>query len=120
MSSKKKVVFPKKLKIFETVYRIKYNNGLLLWPVSKTHKKEMWVEGWTDFDTCTIHINKKLPYTEVWNTIWHEVGHVVTYNMRSPFTEKQEETIMNLFAIGCNTVIFDNRLKFDFSKILKL
>ena len=112
----KKEPFPNKLKIFASIYHIKYHKGLILWPTTKTHLKEEWVEGYTDFDKCLIYVNNDVPYIEVWNTLWHEIGHAVVYYLRSSFTKSQEEHIMNMFALGCTSVIFDNKLKFDFTK----
>ena len=113
-TNKKKLIFPTKLKILENVYKIKYIDGTIEHPDGDD------VEGWVDFITNTIHVNCKPEFVTVWNTIFHEVGHVLVEELRLPLNEKQEEMIMNLIGMGMTSVIFDNKLKFDFRKMRKL
>lgn len=109
--------FPRKIKILDTVYKIKYHNTETLIMVVDDTKEESSVNGFVDFDTCTINIRTNgRPYSEIWSDIWHEIGHVIKSYFKIKMTDDLEELFMNLFTLGCNSVIMDNELKFDFSK----
>jgi hypothetical protein len=64
---------PDKLKILDTIYYLIYSPLTFPDPNWKPESKRRrgQVEGYVDWDICTIFVHQVPVYEETWNTIWH-------------------------------------------------
>ncbi len=96
--------FPKEIKILSIPYKIEYCNN----PSNvDIHKRESMV-GQIDFWTNTIRIYIGSGCEEdVWHTIWHEVIHAIHHTLKIKWEEDKDEDIVDLLALGVNSVILE-------------
>lgn len=100
---------PLQVKIFDSVYSIEYVEAAS--DVDIMGRQTAW--GQTDEWTRSIRIYKKdLPEQEVWNTVWHEIIHIILgkfHVKRGEFEDLTDnEQVIETLATGLNTIIFDN------------
>jgi len=103
MTNKDKL--PKKVKIFNEVYSIKYVDN----PADvDVHKREA-LFGQVDYWTCIIRVyaGKERTLQSIYHTIWHEMLHAICQVLRLEELRDNEDAIDRL-ATGISGVLQDN------------
>lgn len=60
-----------------------------------------------------IRLRQGLQAVAAWQTLWHELAHVVLHDAGTPLTEKQEESVCNAFgSFGASFILAGGRFPF--------
>lgn len=100
---------PKKLNVLGFEYAVEYHADQSA--VDWKRRESLW--GQVDFQTSTIRIfdDGSRPDAEVWQTVWHEIGHVIFYICGRTFNTNEtpdEEMVVDQFASGVVSVLRNN------------
>ncbi len=102
--------YPAKLKLLDIEYQIAYVDTPS--EVDLDRRDSMW--GQTDYWSRSIRIlvNDGMLPADVWNSIWHETLHALCDHLKLRAESEGliggDETLVNLLAVGINTIVRDN------------
>jgi len=101
--------FPTVIELFSRKYTIEYLDDL-------THIDERSKEcllGYVDFIAGKIKIFYKKGTTDdvsVWQTIFHEIFHIIKKDLNVELREDKEESVVDNFALGITHFLINNKL----------
>lgn len=100
--------FPTLIELFSKKYTIEYFDDLSL--IDDRNKDCL---GYVDFISCTIKIFYKKGFTDyigVWQTLFHEVLHIIKRELNIELKEGNEENIVDTFALGIIHFLINNNI----------
>jgi len=110
---------PNKIKIFDTVFRIKYVDRLMTDSGGYIRGTVHYISGEIEI-SLKDHKNCDRCETLIWRTLWHEIFHAVLdaihrdYNTSS---ETSKEDLVCMLSSAVNTICFDNGISFKSENI---
>lgn len=103
---------PTEIKILDKIYTIEYMDKPS--DVDLYKRDSLW--GQVDYWTHSIRIYKtNRSNIEMWHTIWHEILHAICEHLKLD-SIKKDEKIIDLLALGINSVISDNFRVYEYNE----